>query len=239
MVLDTGGEDEVLTVTDFELTGTQATVLHSAAPLTTNPLTSSVAGAYCRSMGDATNTVRKLYFTTSSYDGAFYNVPDTEVISGRVCMRCNNSSAGGFITIKDSLSFTGSESADAKGYKFGLYFNAIRLTGDNNVDLITNSSAYLDNTWFSFRMDVFPLGVLADRIICYMEVASSGSSTSSPGSGIWNSTIGGTLFDITVAVADARYAPWGNNGRNGVSQTSDAGSTYYFDNINFTTYDAP
>ena len=217
--------------TDFELTGTQATVLHSAAPLTTNPLTSSVAGTYCRSMGDATNTVRKLYFTTSSYGGAFYNVPDTKVISGRACIRCNNSSAGGFITIKDSLNFTGSESADAKGYKFGLYFNAIRLTGDNNVDLITNSSAYLDNTWFSFRMDVFPLGVLGDRIICYKE--------SFPGSGIWDSTIGGTLFDITVAVADAKYAPWGNNGRNGVSQTSDAGSTYYFDSMNFTTYNAP
>lgn len=225
--------------TDFELTGTQATVLHSAAPLTTNPLTSSVAGTYCRSMGDAAGTVSKLYFTTSSHGGAFYNVPDTKVISGRACIRCNNSSAGGFITIKDSLDFTGSESADANGYKFGLYYNAIRLQGNNNTDLITTGTGYADNTWFSFRMDVFPLGVLGDRIICYMEVASSGSSTSSPGSGIWNSTIGGTLFDITVAAADAKYAAWGDNNRNGISHTSDASSTYYFDSINFTTYNAP
>ena len=218
--------------TDFELTGTQATVLHSAAPLTTNPLTSSVAGAYCRSMGDPIATgVSKLYFTTSSYGGAFYNVPDTKVISGRACIRCDNSSAGGFITIKDSLNFSGSSSAPAKGYKFGLYFNAIRLTGDNNVDLITNSSAYLDATWFSFRMDVFPLGVLGDRIICYKE--------SFPGSGIWSSTIGGTVFDITVATADVKYAAWGNNSRNGLSHTQEAGSKYYFDNINFTTYNAP
>ena len=225
--------------TDFELTGTQATVLHGAAPLTINPLTSSVAGVYCRSMGDATYAVRKLYFTTSSYGGAFYNVPDTKVISGRVCMRCNNSTAGGFITIKDSLNFSGSATADPEGYKFGLYFNQIRLQGKNAGDLITTGNVYENNKWFSFRMDVFPLGVLGDRIICYMEVASSGSSTSSPGSGIWNSTIGGTLFDITVAIADARYAAWGNNGRNGVSVTSDAFSTYYFDNLNFTTYNAP
>lgn len=228
--------------TDFELTGTQATVLHSAAPLTTNPLTSSVAGVYCRSMTIATNSAAaKIYFTTSSYGGAFYNIPSTKVVSGRACFRTQNPNNNSYITIKDTTSFIGGPAVVPGGYKFGISAYGIYLMGNDNATLQYTSTSRDFNKWYSLRMDVFPLGVIGDRIICYMEVASSGSSTSSPGSGIWNSTILGTSFDITVAVADARYAPWGNNNRNGVhtSYSGNAPETHYVDNINFTTYNAP
>ena len=222
--------------TDFELTGTlQITELHSAAPLTTNPLTTG--GSYCRSMQpSADHSPAKMYFTTSSYGGAFYNIPDTKVVSGRACMRY---SAGDFpnrffITIKDTLSFVSAPGSVGKGYKFGLYSNTLLLTGDNDSNLIVASGTTVKNTWYSLRMDVFPLGAAGDRIICYIE--------STPGSGIWSSTILGTVFDITVPAADSRYAPWGNNGnRTGIQACwgTVTDMPMYVDNINFTTYNAP
>ena len=227
--------------TDFELTGTQATVLHSAAPLTTNPLTSSVAGVYCRSISIPDLAPAKIYFTTSSYGGAFYNVPDTKVISGRACLRIEGPNNNLYITIKDTTSFIGGPSTVPGGYKFGFTAYGIYLMGNNNVTLLQTSPSRDFNKWYSLRMDVFPLGVAGDRIICYMEVESLGGTISTPGSGIWNSTILGTSFDITVAAADARYAAWGNNNRNGV-HTSHSGNAlvpHYVDNINFTTYNAP
>jgi len=224
--------------TDFELTGSQSTVLHSAAPLTTNPLTSSVAGAYCRSMTiSADGRASKIYFTTSSYGGAFYNIPDTKVVSGRACLRIGSNSSdynnNSFITIKDSTSFVGAAYTVPGGYKFGLRGYRIVLVGNNNTILKQTATNYTPATWYSLRMDVFPLGEAGDRIICYKETF--------PGSGIWESTFLGTTFDTTVAAADPSYSAWGNNSRNGV-HTSFSGNgpqPHYVDKINFQVYDAP
>ena len=229
--------------TDFELTGTlQTTELHSIPPLTTNPL--STGGGYCRTMQpSADNSPAKMYFTTTAYGGAFYNIPSTKVVSGRACMRYN---AGDYpnrfyITIKDTLSFVSAPGSVGKGYKFGLYSNTIRLTGDDDSNLIVAVGTTVKNTWYSLRMDVFPLGPTVDRIICYIEVDSSGSSTSSPGSGIWNSTILTTSFDTTISSSNAAYAPWASNNRTGIQACYGAASDMpmYIDNMNFTVYNAP
>ena len=218
--------------TDFQLTGTQASVLHGAAPLTTNPLTTG--GSYCRSITLATDAAAaKIYFTTSSHGGAFYNIPSTKVVSGRACFRIENWNNNLYITIKDSTSFIGAAAVVPGGYKFGFRAYDIQLRGNNDALLLQTSVNRSLSTWYSLRMDVFPLGAAGDRIICYKE--------SAPGSGIWDSTIDGTLFDITVATADARYAAWGNNNRNGV-HTSNSGNgpeAHYVDNMNFTVYNAP
>lgn len=220
--------------TDFELTGSQSTVLHSAAPLTTNPLTSSVAGTYCRSMTISSDArAAKIYFTTSSYGGAFYNIPDTKVISGRACLRINSYNNNSYITIKDSTSFVGAAGTVPGGYKFGLRSTNIMLVGNNNTVLKQSVTTYTPGTWYSLRMDVFPLGEAGDRIICYKETF--------PGSGIWESTFLGTTFDITVAAADPSYSAWGNNNRNGVhtSYSGNGPEPHYVDKINFQVYDAP
>lgn len=244
--------------TDFNLLGTQTTVLHSAAPLTTNPLSASLAGTYCRKLQynlGSTNQIPKIYFTSSSYGGAFYNVPNTKVISARAHLRYENNTTSNVLTIKDTTTFNSGYSTLVKGYSFGIGPRTsdavgngpIYLHGNNNSILISKTSPFgtslTADTWYSLRMDVFPLGAAADRIICYMEVNSSGSSTSSPGSGIWNSTILGTSFDITVSSVNPAYAPWSSNAMNGISARNIDYNTQsgigYVDNINFTTYNAP
>ena len=230
--------------TDFDLLGTQTTVLHSAAPLTTNPLTSSLAGAYCRKLEYSGSFPPKIYFTSSSYGGAFYNTPITKVISGRAHLRIEGNSSN-LISIKDTTIFN--STSTTKGYSFGIQtngyfgFRSLVLFGNDNIALkatqVPNQYVSYD-TWYSLRMDVFPLGPLGDRIICYQEVISSGSNTSSPGSGIWNSTLDGTLFDITVSPEDPAYAAWSSSAMNGISSHVPT-SICYVDNINFTTYNAP
>ena len=235
--------------TDFELLGTQATVLHSAAPLTTNPLSSSLAGTYCRTLQYSGSFPPKMYFTTSSYGGGFYNIPNTKVISARAHLRYTTTATSNLITVKDTTTFN--STTVIKGYSFGMCpvndtnRGAAILFGNDNSILISKSIGYSQffqvNTWYSLRMDVFPLGAAGDRIICYMEVDSPGGTISTPGSGIWNSTLGGVLFDITVATANPAYAPWSSNARNGISSRQPFGTsdTGYVDNINFTTYNAP
>ena len=208
---------------DFDQFGTQSTQVHSAAPLTTNPLSSG--GSFCRRFD---NTFRKLYFTTSSYGGSFYNIPNTKVISARACLRGEGSN-GIFLSVKDPASFA---SNNNNGYRFG--FNGgngrFQLDGNDNT-LLISANNWSSQTWYSLRMDVFPISTTADRIICYIE--------SSPGSGVWNNTVGGTVFDITVASSDSKYVSWSNNGRCGVWCQGNSGAATYVDNIDFQVFNAP
>lgn len=209
---------------DFDQYNTQDTQAHSAAPLTTNPL--SNGGSFCRRFA---TTYCKLYFTTSAYSGAFYNIPNTKVISARACVRAEGSN-GIFLTVKDPATFA---SADNKGYKFGFSGGngRFRIAGDNNVVFLTSANNFSQQTWYSFRMDVFPISTTADRIICYIE--------SSPGSGVWDNTVGGTIFDVTVSSNNSGYVPWSNNGRCGIFCEGNSGAATYMDNINFQVFNAP
>jgi hypothetical protein len=192
---------------------------------------------------------QKMYFTTSSYGGAFYNIPDTKVISARAHLRYSSTTTSNLLTVKDTTTFNSTTTIN--GYSFGMcpVADLVRggavLFGNDNSILVNKTIGFSQffsvDTWYSLRMDVFPLGAAGDRIICYMEVDSPSGSVSTPGSGIWNSTLGGVLFDITVASTNPAYAPWSSNARNGISTRQPFGTPgiAYVDNINFTTYNAP
>lgn len=220
---------------DFDFNGTQTTFAHSSPPLNTNPLTNG--GAFCRRFtGSETG---KMYYKTTAYGGAFFNVPNTKVVSCRACLRAGGTNAIGIVA-KDGKTFSSSLRG---GYQ--LIINGgggkVQLVSNNGTVLIDSGVfGSLSTLWLSLRMDVFPISSTADRILCYMEVASSGSSTSSPGSGIWNNVIGGVTFDTTVSSTSGDYAPWLNSGRFGICGGWGASnSEIYVDNLNFSTYTAP
>lgn len=212
---------------DFDFNGTQETVFHSGPPLTTNPLT--VGGTYARRL--AYNAQGgKIYYKTTAYGGAFYNTPNTKVLSLRAHVR-KEGNAGIFLIAKDSATFA---SSTITGYSFGIGNDlSVFLAGNNNNLLNTGANAIgiAYNTWISLRMDIFPLGALGDRIICYKETA--------PGSGVWSNIINGFTFDVTVNTADSAFVPWSNNGRCGIYRDAASGADIYIDNLNFTTYNAP
>jgi hypothetical protein len=214
---------------DFDTYKTQDIQLHSAAPLTTNPL--SNGGSYCRRFA---TTYGKLYFTTSAYAGAFFNIPNTKVISARACFRAEGPpfQNGIFLSVKDSATFSGDN--HPTGYRFGIQAssptpNKFTLYGNNNL-VLQSTDNWSAGTWYSLRMDVFPISATADRIICYIE--------SSPGSGAWSNTIGGTVFDITLASNNPSYISWSNNGRCGICTDSNSNLSTYVDNINFQVFNA-
>ena len=169
-----------------------------------------------------------LYFNSSSYGGAFYNIPNTKAITAQACLRYWGFpySNAVYITVKDTANFD-NDFTNAKGYRLGIDQNKITLYGDANTVLKIGTSNTANNLWYSLKMEVTPLGASGDRIICYMET--------SPGSEVWNSTIDGTLFDITVPTASIDFAPWNNNNRNGVSMSISDATTVFVDNIKFTT----
>jgi hypothetical protein len=224
---------------DFDLNGSQATVLHSAPPLNTNPL--AVGGTYCRRLDINAGQYSKIYYKTTAYGGTFYNTPNTKVLSLRAHVR-KEGNAGIWLTAKDSATFA---SNTINGYSFGIGNDLrvmLRGAGLATPTIITtdsNPAGLATSAWYSLRMDIFSLGALGDRIICYMEVASSGSSISSPGSGIWNNIIGGYTFDAIIGTSDSKFVPWSNNGRCGIHRDNGSGAAMYLDNINFSTYTAP
>lgn len=214
------------TMTDFDMVGVLTTVSHSDSPLNTNQL--STGGVYAESMTPSGSKAAKLYFNSSSYGGAFYNIPNTKAITAQACLRYWGFPYSNpiYITAKDTANFS-NDFTNAKGYRLGIDQNKITLYGDANTVLKIGTSNTTNNLWYSLKMEVTPLGASGDRIICYMET--------SPGSGVWNSTIDGTLFDITVPTASADFAPWSNNNRNGISVAINDYTTVFVDNIKFTT----
>jgi hypothetical protein len=226
---------------DFILTGSQTTVFHSASPLNSNPLV--VGGVYCRRLEySPLGQNSKIYFSPTAYGGAFFNTPNTKVLSLRAHVRKQDYAGGIWIAAKDSATFA---SNSTNGYSFGIRDSqTVRLLGGTSQESIVSTAAYpagFDFTprWYSLRMDIFPLGALGDRIICYMEVASSGSTVSAPGSGIWNNVIGGFTFDTILSTGDSRFVPWSNNGRCGIQRDNGTGLETYVDNINFQAFSAP
>jgi hypothetical protein len=218
------------TMTDFDMIGTLTTVSHSDSPLSTNPL--SNGGIYAESMTPSGSKAAKIYFNPTSYGGAFYNIPDTKVISARACLRYWGFPYSNpiYITAKDTANFS-NDFTNAIGYRLGIDQNKITLYGNANTILKIGTSNTTNNLWYSLKMEVTPLGASGDRIVCYRET--------SPGSEVWSSTIDGTVFDITVPTASVDFAPWGNNNRNGISVAINDATTVFVDNINFTTYNAP
>jgi hypothetical protein len=212
----------------------QSTVLHSAPPLATNQLSSG--GSFCRQFTgiNTASATNKLYYKSSSYGGAFFNIPNTKVISARAVLRVEGATAI-FIIAKDPSALNNTSQAQLGGYRFGLESGngLFSLYGSNGTALINSANTFNSpsNTWHSLRMDIFPLGTLADRIICYRE--------SSPGSGIWSNVVGGTTFDITVSNSDGRFAPWLNNGKCGIVTTQLSTQKAWADNLQFYVQNAP
>lgn len=218
---------------DWAITGTNNPILNSSL---SNPLLGVVAGSYCRELGTI-GTTTTCYLSASYSSGAFVGVPSTKVIRAQTFIRraSQTSQYRAGIFVKQTA-ITGSS-----GYGYGVMYNAAaqawRLGLDNgSLATLTSAGNPMDGTWASFRMDVFPLGAVGDRIIVYRE--------SSPGSDSWTalSVNGGVAADgLFVSSSSGAYAAWGGSRRCGVVSGlfNEYGGTMYFDKTYFAVSNAP
>lgn len=175
------------------------------------PQPTGSAGSYCRLL--INNTVNGTgYSGFYPSDSAFTGVPSTKAIRIQSFMRM---SAGCYISlsakITPGVSF---QNSTPPGYHllYNSNYLTFRIGGvSNSSELdITLSSTQLLNTWYSYRMTVYPISATVDRVICEFE--------SSPGSGIWSSSFPAASGDIIIdkTANPNRFIEWGGSTRNGV-----------------------
>jgi hypothetical protein len=183
-----------------------------------NPLT--IGSDYCRrlfadSQGSGGIAQGGATLKSTYASGAFYGVPNNRALRVQAYLRAsnignaNNSFCLG-VKIPNGIGANLIASAITAGYAFG-------LRGPTTVTLYTNQVAtdlpdgglgpISLNTWYGFRLEVFPLGTAADRIMCYRE--------SSPGSGTWVK-----INDEVISAASNRYVPWSNDRKTGFSSVN-------------------
>ena len=189
-----------------------------------NPLT--VGSTYCRrfTAWPSTQTYGQMAVVgisaAATYaGGALVNVPDSKAIRLQSYLRLEsalNSAAnhGAWIAAKiPSSSFNGSSFDNL--YALGI---KITVSGVPELSLVQNGGVATSlgaaalSQWYGLRLDVFPIGTAADRLIAYKET--------SPGSGTWT-----VLADVTILSTSAGYTPWSQNRKNGLYFLGPVGTT--------------
>jgi hypothetical protein len=181
-----------------------------------NPLT--VGGGFCRLLtggaGDGTIDGYAFARLSNAYaSGAFLGVPNTRAIRIQACVRITGQ-AGGFNGIQESLVVAKAPQTFSAASCYGLgvrdrgqpsTVSLVLRTGGGSVTTIQSAAK---NTWYSVRMDVFPLGTGGDQIRSYLET--------SPGSGTW------TLINTTTIASNAsNYIAWGGTTVQGIVHNVD------------------
>lgn len=183
--------------------------------------------------------------------GAFFNIPSTRAVRVQACLRLTNTvgsfSEFGLIAAGTKILNDGSSAAGSilTGYSIGvlkqgaattlrLFTNCASTLGNLSTQSVNLGAAALA-TWYSLRMDVFPLGATADRIICSQETT--------PGSGSWTELLDTTLYQGV----SSGYVSWGGNRRTGFGMASNSdggggspgGATGVIDLATFSVGNAP
>jgi hypothetical protein len=180
-----------------------------------NPLPTGSAGDFCRSFGQ-NGQVCKVFLNNPDFIG----VQDTNAIRIRSCIRRNENTNVYFGGIGAKI--------DASGFGYKIVYSASSM---NYLILYNNGSVASLNhgivspltKWFSFQLDIYPIGSSGDRIIVSKE-DSLGSQTYTPILIAGASSAEEGIF--IPSSNDARYAPWGLAGRIGFStNTNLLGST--------------
>ena len=218
---------------DWDITGTESAVLNSSL---SNPLSTGVAGSFCRQLGALFNST-KMWVNASYQSGAFVGVPSTKMIRAQSYIRrktINSNDFYGGLFVKT----TDTTSPDGYGLvirQIGAIWSFRVITKNVTQYPIAIPDAETDQ-WTGLRMDVFPIGGSGDRIVV--------SKETTPGSGVWNpvSINGGVAADgIFIDSSSAEYAPWGGTRRCGVVAGA-YGQSYnaiYVDKTYFAVSNAP
>lgn len=225
---------------DWDIVNSEGIIINSAvlnSSITPNPLTTG--GSYCRriatqSFGDGASFMFALKTTFAG--GAFYGIPNSKAIRIQANLRVTslgnaNSLNGIFIHAKSTVfgKNTGTKSCYALGIKSfgagnGVYSKCLFL---NNATAVNLGSASSD-TWYSFRMEVYPVGTAADVVKCFEET--------SPGN--WTE-----LTSLTIPNTSPNYISWDATRRTGFfifNETNYSGnSDGYIDNYSASVANAP
>lgn len=198
---------------DWSLIGGSGANVDSPAQnaLLSNPLL--IGGTYCRYFsvnGGGSAWATRGYSAAASYSGgALYNIPNTKAIRIQGYLRVSSisggsSRSGAWLGAKIDTDFNSNAANNLSSYCFG-----IRAAGSSTLQIsIMLGGAAADlasasfDTWYGLRLEVFPLGTSADRIISYKETFA--------GSGIWQK-----MSDTTIQSIAGNFVPWGQNRKNG------------------------
>lgn len=196
---------------DWSLIGGYGANSDSAAQnaLLSNPLLSG--STYCRyfsvNNGGSAWATRGYSADPSYSGGALYNIPNTKAIRIQGYLRVSSMSAGSsrsgaWLGAKIDTNFNYNNSLSS--YCFG-----IRAAGGSTLQIslmLAGAAADLEaasfDTWYGLRLEVFPLGTSADRVISYKETFA--------GSGVWQK-----MSDTTIPSINGNFVPWGQNRKNG------------------------
>lgn len=154
--------------------------------------------------------------------GALVNVPNSKAIRLQGYLRLATAPSvflatrGIWLAAKMPSNFFNTSGGITSNYAVAITSNA---AGAAQLSLVLGGAAitFLEaavySQWYGLRLDVFPIGTAADRLIAYKETT--------PGSGTWT-----VLTDVTVLSTSAGYVPWSQNRKNGlvvVGRPSSAG----------------
>jgi hypothetical protein len=125
---------------------------------------------------------------------SFVNLPNTKAVRMQGYFRLTSNSGNFFgMTVKGTNDYGGG------GYSLGFRGGGPKIifldNAGNATDLGDSFGSVLQNTWYGLRIEVYPIGSAADRIICYKE--------SSPGSNSWIK-----IHDVTILSSNPAYVPW-------------------------------
>lgn len=192
-----------------------------------------VGSSYCRRLyntpnGFSGNSYTNLFISSSYLSGSFYNIPNTKAIRVQSHIRLDSSTFSGRAYIGAKIVSTGDLGS------FDGYFLTINNTGQTNLITENSSSSNLMtvsmNTWYGFRLEIYPIGSASDRIKAYIESGSVGSN-------IWTQ-----IADVTVNNPSTGYVNWGENRKIGfgaVTTQFNGTTTAYFDNFSASVANAP
>ncbi len=187
------------------LTGSGATESAVVNSGRSSPLT--VGGGFCRRLTTASNASENAFLRLSDAysSGNFVGVPSTRAIRVQAALRTSVNPGSGCTA--EVLMVTKAPQTYSSTNIYGLGLRVVPGgfgTGDPSIVLrtgggsITSLTGVSLNTWYSLRMDVFPLGTGGDRIRCWRE--------SVIGSGTWT-----LLYDTTIPSSSGQYVAWGGS----------------------------
>jgi hypothetical protein len=175
-----------------------------------NPLT--VGSTYCRrftaqSSSGSAEAILGISASASYAGGALVNVPDSKAIRLQSYLRLESAPSslanyGAWLAAKHSSPNPIFHNLYALGIKVTVS-GVPQLSLVQNGAAITSLGAAVFAQWYGLRLDVFPIGTAADRLIAYKETT--------PGSGTWT-----VLADVTIPSTSAGYVPWSQDRKNGL-----------------------
>jgi hypothetical protein len=219
---------------DWDLVrGTTSAILNSGLA---NPLPAGVGSNFCRFFNSDSPGFGP---TLRSNKAEFANIPSTKALSATMCMRRQAGfSSGNWAGFRlKSTANTYTTSGNGYGIAFqtgasGLPVIKLNNTEEFSLDGLPIASFYNSN-WIRLRLDVFPMGLSADRLFAYRETTI--------GSGVWDAIgiAGGLPADgVTILSNSPRYAAWGT-GNVFIEGTNFSGNSYYFDTFTLSVTQVP